>query len=418
MERALELGKRRGFIDTWALLYIDLDNFKDVNDSLVHGAGDQVLLEVSNRLRNSVRDSDDIFRIAGDEFAVILGTITTVTDAGYVARKILHALASPFLLLDREISVTASIGVSVYPKDGTEADSLIKNADMAMYEAKKHRNRYHFFDSLLDRELEKRIEISRDLRKALENDEFCLYFQPIVDETMTVVNAEALIRWNHPGKGLLSPGYFLAVAEETGFIREIEKWVIHAVCSQIRDWIEEGIEVVPVSLNISPHLLSDPNFMTYFMMYTERYSIPSHYLKVEITESSSMSNPDEVRKKMDGLTEEGFKIMIDDFGTGYSSLAYLNRFPAQEIKIDKAFIHPIPDDKDASLLVKSIVTLAHSLGFSVVAEGVETREQNAYLQEISCDLQQGYLYSPPIPPDEFIAYLQDSDRTKDNIIKN
>ena len=406
MERAIDLGRRRNFMDTWALLYIDLDNFKDVNDSLGHGAGDEVLLEVSKRLKDSVRDSDDIFRIAGDEFAVILGTITTMTDAGYVARKILHSLASPFMLMDREITVTASIGVSVYPKDGTDADILIKNADMAMYEAKRHKNKYHFFDSYLDRELEKRIEVSRDLRKALENEEFNLYYQPIMDDTGTIVAAEALIRWMHPEKGILAPGYFLAIAEEIGFIKEIEKWVIQKVCMQIRDWLDRGLQVVPVSLNVTAYLLSDPNFLTYFIMYTERYSVPPHYLKVEITESSSMSNPDDVRHKMEQLAEEGFTIMIDDFGTGYSSLAYLNRFPAQTLKIDRSFILPIPDDDDAAVLVSSIVTLAHNLGFTVIAEGVENEEQRKYLHSAVCDLQQGYLYSPPISVEEFEAFLK------------
>lgn len=415
IERAIELGRRRGFMDTWALLYIDLDNFKDVNDSLGHGAGDEVLIEVTRRLKDSVRDSDDIFRIAGDEFAVILGTITTMTDAGYVARKILHSLASPFTLMDREITVTASIGVSVFPKDGTEADVLIKNADMAMYEAKRHRNKYHFFDSYLDRELEKRLEVSRDLRRALENEQFTLYYQPIMDDTVSVVAAEALIRWLHPEKGILAPGYFLAIAEEIGFIKEIEKWVIQKVCMQIREWLDRGLDVVPVSVNITAFLLSDPNFLTYFTMYTERYSIPPHYLKVEITESSSMSNPDDVRRKMEQLTEEGFTIMIDDFGTGYSSLAYLNRFPAQALKIDRSFILPIPEDEDAAVLVSSIVNLAHNLGFTVIAEGVETDEQRTYLYSANCDLQQGYYYSPPIPVEEFETFLEKNQAKKTGV---
>jgi diguanylate cyclase (GGDEF)-like protein/PAS domain S-box-containing protein len=387
-----------------ALLFIDLDRFKNINDSLGHHVGDRLLKEVANRLSGSLRATDTLSRLGGDEFLVVIQDLRHSQDAARVAEKLLGALSSPFAIEGHTLNTSCSIGISVFPDDGEDLPTLMKNADTAMYHAKEQgRNNYQFFSREMMGRAMRRLTLENALRVAAERGEFVLHYQPQVaigDGAMA--GAEALIRWRHPERGLVSPAEFIPVAEETGLIRPIGEWVIAAVAAQIAEWERAGFPVPRIAVNLSRAQLRSelPDALAHIL---ERTAIAPRCLELEITESLLMQNVDEAVAVLERIEALGVRIAIDDFGTGYSSLAVLTRLPIDAIKIDQAFVQDIEVNRNAQAVASAIIAMAHSLRLTVLAEGVERAETLAILAELGCDGYQGYLRSPPLPAEEFAA---------------
>jgi diguanylate cyclase (GGDEF)-like protein/PAS domain S-box-containing protein len=385
----------------FALLFLDLDRFKIVNDTIGHDMGDKLLIEITKKLKNCMDPDDIISRYGGDEFVLLLPD-TNLVKAGETARKIITNLSTPFPLIHQEILITPSIGISLFPEHGADYDELIKNADLAMYHAKSlGKNNFQFFTEDLKKESKYEIELERYLRKALERDEFVLYYQPQINlETNQIIGAEALIRWNHPEKGMVSPAEFIPAAEETGLIIPIGEWALRTACYQNKRWQASGLPPMTVSVNISAKQFFQSNLVEMVQKILEETGIESKYLELEITESMTM-DVERAIATLVGLKKIGVKISIDDFGTGYSSLNYLKQFPIDKLKVDQSFIRDSITDPHDETIVKTIIAMAHNLHLKVIAEGVETKEHISFLLQQMCTEAQGYYFSKPIPVNEF-----------------
>jgi diguanylate cyclase (GGDEF)-like protein len=399
-----------------AILFLDLDNFKRVNDTLGHSMGDELLKAVSDRLQTIMRKSDsishyhddDLFaRLGGDEFTILLSEIKDFQDAGRVAERIIETMSQPFMLGSNEIFITNSIGIALYPNDGEDVDTILKNADAAMYAAKaKGKNSYLYYKKSMNSAALEKLSLEGDLRRALEGDELLLHYQPQMDiASSKVIGVEALIRWQHPEKGLIPPLTFIPVAEQIGLINEISYWVIENACRQNRVWQDKGLSRIPVSVNITTHQFQQDTFVYKLANILNSTGLNPRDLMLEITESTFMENTETALIILDELKKMGLRLLIDDFGTGYSSLSYLKRFLIHAIKIDRSFIRNIVTDKDDTAIVNAIISMAHNLKIRVVAEGVETVEQLAFLSGQDCDEMQGFLLSKPLPPDEVEVFL-------------
>jgi diguanylate cyclase (GGDEF)-like protein len=400
LEERLSLAKQRKTMI--ALLFLDLDRFKLVNDTLGHDTGDLLLQMVSKRLQGCVRSNDMVARLGGDEFTIVLGKIDSSRVAARVAKKICRALSSPFVFAGQEVYVTTSIGIAVYPDDGTDIGTLIKHADTAMFRAKERGDHYQFYEVEMELVNAKRLRLEGDLRRALDRNEFVLHYQPQVDlETGQAIGMEALIRWQHPEHGLVSPDDFIPLAEETGLIGPIGEWVLRQACTQLRAWLDHGFAPIEVAINLSGRQLEKGDLARKVRDILNQTGLPGHSLELEITESTLMKRAEDVIPTLHQLEELGVKLAIDDFGTGYSSLSYLKRFPIDKVKIDRSFVRDITKDPDDAAIVKAIIALARTLRLKVVAEGVENHQQERFLKELGCHFIQGYYVSKPLDADSF-----------------
>ncbi len=393
-----------------ALLYLDLDNFKRVNDTLGHQAGDQLLREVASRLQQCVRREDTVGRSGGDEFTILLNEIRSPSDAGEVAQKILAHLREPLQVAGHPLIVTTSIGITVLPNDGADRNQLMSNADLAMYKAKQRgRNNFQFYSEDLNANAVRRLQTEYQIRNALDNGQFELYYQPKVClRDQRFVGVECLIRWNHPERGLLSPSEFIDVAEEAGSIIELGTWIIEAACRAAATFAREVAEPVTLAVNISPRQFKDPNLVSTMRRCLREYALDPKTLELEITETMLMQDAEGAQTTVLQLSELGVKIAIDDFGTGYSSLNYLKRFPINIVKIDRSFVTGLPTSTDDMAITRAVIAMAHQLNMTVVAEGVESIEQYQFLAEQRCEFAQGYLFSRPLPMHEVIPLLDNA----------
>ena len=391
-----------------AVLFLDLDGFKHINDSLGHGIGDKLLQAIADRLLACVRASDTVSRQGGDEFVVLLSEAEQWEDAVIVAGRMLDAVAQPFSIDTHELHVTTSIGVSVFPDDGDDAETLIKNADTAMYQAKENgRQSYQFFKPAMNVRAVERQSIEEGLRRALERGEFVLHYQPKFNlRTGAVTGAEALVRWNHPVRGMVSPVQFIPIAEESGLIRPIGQWVLREACAQAQAWVDESLPAISMAVNVSTVELRDEKFVETCLDILEETGLAPALLELELTESVLMTHPESAARILQTLRGKGVTAAIDDFGTGYSSLSYLSKFPVDALKIDRSFVSQITAAGHDSAIVTAVISLAQSLNLRVVAEGVETLEQLEFLQARDCGEAQGFLFSRPVPPEEFAQLLR------------
>jgi len=390
-----------------ALLFVDLDRFKAINDSLGHQVGDKLLYEVSKRIHHAMRDSDIVARLGGDEFLVMMDMIKHPQDAALIAQKIIYALQVEFFIDGKEIFIGASVGISIFPKDGSDVDSLIKAADIAMYQVKNRgKNNHCFYSEDLSKNAVERFTIESQLRHALERNQFEMYYQPQISLlTGDIIGAEALIRWRHPDLGLVSPARFIPIAEETGLIVQIGEWVLRQAALQAIQWINDGYTMQWISVNVSGVQIMRSNFYdTVYGILIETNCNPN-ILELEITESTVMQNTEFVIDTFNNIKQLGVRVAIDDFGTGYSSLSNLKRLPLDKIKIDQSFVRGLPDDLDDAAITNTINAMACSLGFTVIAEGVETLAQATFLKNMGCLEAQGYLYSKPVTAAEFTKLL-------------
>ncbi|HUW98603.1 MAG TPA: EAL domain-containing protein [Acidiferrobacter sp.] len=403
LERALIQARRAQ--NRVALLFLDLDGFKTINDSLGHATGDMVLTAVAQRLMTSLRATDTVARHGGDEFVVVLGGFTNVEAIDMVTRKLLANLIQPYRIQNQDLYIGASVGITVYPDDGEDSSTLLKNCDLAMYRAKETGgNARVFFAPEMNKEVVEKQFLSTDLHQALGRNEFRLHYQPVVDFACgLVVGLEALVRWQHPTQGLLAPGQFIALAEETGLILPIGEWVLTAACAQWQAWTAAGLEVPPIAVNISARQFHGGNLVATVTRILEESGVPPDHLILEITESVVMRDIDATIETLRALHAIGLRIAIDDFGTGYSSLGYLKRLPASILKIDQLFVRDIALGGKDTAVVTAIIGLAHSLRMTVIAEGVETEEQRIFLRDQGCDQYQGYYFSKPLPPAEVMT---------------
>jgi diguanylate cyclase (GGDEF)-like protein len=407
------ISSAQGLGKLFAVMLLDLDRFKTINDSLGHHYGDKLLQAVAQRLTETLRAEDTVARIGGDEFVVLLKEIAEPQAAANIAQKLLTALSEPFYIEDQEQNMSSSIGISIYPNDGLDLRALMVNADGAMYHAKKMgRNNYQFFTREMTAVAGARLELEKSLRRAMENREFELHYQPKVNVKSGAVTAmEALIRWRDPQKGLISPVEFIPLAEELGLIIPLGAWVLITACQQNRQWQVAGLPKIRVAVNLSAVQFRQKNLVEFISQVLEDTGLDASFLELEVTESVIMQNAEEATLVLEKLHAKGIHISIDDFGTGYSSLSYLKRFPLDTLKIDRSFVRDISSDPDDAAIVKSVIALAHSLRLGVIAEGVETEEQLAFLSALGCDEYQGYYRSRPVPAEEFAQLLRESDGT-------
>jgi diguanylate cyclase (GGDEF)-like protein len=380
------------------VLFVDLDEFKLVNDSLGHAAGDELLKEIAQRLQAAVRSGDTVARIAGDEFAIVLADLARPEDAALVAQKLVERLAAAVDIAGHEVFVTASVGIAVFPTDGADVEALLGAADAAMYRAKQAgRNSFQFFTSDINQRTRARARLGGELRRALERAEFRLVYQPKFElKRSRASGAEALLRWQHPVRGIVSPAEFIPVLEESGLIVPVGEWVLRQACADIRAWQAAGLKALPVAVNLSARQFREPNLAERIGAIVTGADVAPQLIELEITESQLMQDPDHAVRAMRQLSEAGMRIAIDDFGTGYSSLAYLTRFPLSALKIDRSFVAGVLKQRADTTIVRTIIEMAHTLGFAVIAEGVETESQRQLLRELGCEQAQGYLFSHPV----------------------
>ena len=405
---------------TAALLFLDLDRFKRINDTMGHSAGDTLLREAAERISSSLRLTDwvgrageagsDSFvaRLGGDEFIVLLTEIERVQDAARVARRLIDALSHPFVLAGQEVFISASMGIAIYPFDGEDPETLLKNADTAMYHAKDQgRNNFQFYTESMNASAFERLVLEGSLRKALERGEFVLHYQPQVClKSGSVRGAEALVRWNHPDLGLVPPSGFIGLAEETGLIVPLGYWVLRAACAQARAWQDRGHRHLRVAVNVSGRQFAQPGFVREVAAILAETGLTPALLDLELTETVLMEDAEDNLAVLQEIKALGVRLSIDDFGTGYSSLGYLRRLPIGALKVDRSFLAGVPSDEDRTTITSAIVALGRSLRLGVIAEGVEYPEQVAFLRELGCDEMQGYLVSRPLPPEDFAAFLE------------
>lgn len=412
LKQLLSIAKRSD--QSLGLLMLDLDGFKAVNDTLGHKSGDFLLTQVAERLLECVRESDTVARLGGDEFVVLLPDCKNADNVITVTRMILKKLATPFDLQEEEVFVSASIGITMYPDDGNNADILLKNADTAMYHVKDTgKNNFQFFTAAMQEHIVRRLQLISKLRYALEREEFLLYYQPKMDLTTGKINGmEALVRWQHPDDDMLNPADFIPLAEETGIIIPLGKWVLYQACQQVRQWQQEGLDSLRVSVNLSARQFQDKELVEMVESVIQETGIQAGFLELEITETTIMQNIEETIETLWQLRNLGVLLSIDDFGTGYSSLSYLKRFPLDILKIDRTFVMDITTDPNDRAVVEAIVSLSHHLKMKVVAEGVETEEQLNFLKKQKCHEVQGYYLAKPLPVDEFRDFIQNYKKAK------
>ena len=406
LDHAIDHANRSGA--SLAVLFLDLDRFKNINDVYGHPFGDQLLRQVADRLRACVRLDDTVARLGGDEFVVLLEEIKDPHSAVLVAEKIQLALNQPFAIELREQFVTASIGISIFPRDGTEAAELIRNADAAMYQVKEGgRFGFAFYTPELTQKAAERVRLENDLHKALDLDQFQLHYQPQVElSSGRITGVEALVRWQHPDRGLLYPSAFIAIAEESGLMPHIGRWILHAACQQARQWLDEGIDFGRIGVNIAASQLRRGDLVALTRDTLASTALPADKLELEVTEGFIMQQAAEAIPRLDALRQLGVAIAIDDFGTGYSSLSYLKRLPVTRLKIDQSFVRDIPGDKEDAAITRAIIALANSMGLDVIAEGVESAEQVAFLVAEGCHLAQGHHFSPAEPASTLTLWMR------------
>lgn len=397
LEQSIRSARRRNLKQ--AVIFIDLDNFKLVNDTLGHNTGDKLLIEIAQRLKGQVRESDIVSRLGGDEFVVVLTCITQAMEAAPVVEKIFDQLNKPIEFDGYSLTVSPSIGVSIYPDDGMDGDTLMKHADTAMYHAKKlGRNNIQFFEKNMNIKAMERVALERDLRAALANNELEVYYQPqVIAVDGKVYGVEALARWQHPKLGFISPEKFISIAEESGLIVQLGQWVLDQSCRQLSKWHRDGLNHLRVAVNLSAHQLRSPELTTMISETLQRHRLDGSDLELEVTESTAMSNPDNAIKQLQALRDLGVTLAIDDFGTGYSSLALLKNLPVQILKLDREFVRDIETDDNDAAISSATLALSHELGLKVVAEGVENQNQRDFLLQQNCDFFQGYLFGKPEP---------------------
>jgi diguanylate cyclase (GGDEF)-like protein/PAS domain S-box-containing protein len=404
--QAISLAHRNG--RKLAILFVDLDGFKHVNDSLGHAIGDELLQSVATRLTACVRHSDTVSRFGGDEFVVLLSEVTHAGDAAISAKKVLTTLTAPHRVAQHELAVTASIGLSIYPADGQDAETLIKDADTAMYQAKQSgRNNYQFFRTSMNARSAERQSIEEGLRHALERNEFVLHYQPKIDlKTGAITGAEALVRWQHPDLGLVSPLQFVPIAEECGLILPIGQWVLRESCRQGQAWQDAGLRAIPVAVNVSAAEFRSEEFVNNCWTILKDTRFDPRYLELELTESVLMQHVDSTGCTLKALKDMGATLAVDDFGTGYSSLSYLRRFPIDALKIDRSFVQEVTFDSGNAIIISAVINMGKSLKQRVIAEGVETADQLAFLQVHGCDEGQGYYFNRPMVAQQFAKLLE------------
>jgi diguanylate cyclase (GGDEF)-like protein len=405
--RAIALAARH--MKKIAVLFLDLDGFKHINDSLGHSIGDKLLQSVAKRLADCVRGSDSVSRQGGDEFVVLLLELDQAEDAAITARRMLQAVAEVHSIDRHDLHVTASIGVSVYPDDGLDPDTLIKNADTAMYQAKEGgRRSIQFFKPAMNVLAVERQFIEEGLRRAIEKREFTLHYQPKVNLiTGAITGAEALIRWTHPTRGPIGPADFIPVAEDCGLILPVGSWVLREACAQTRAWMDAGLQVTSVAVNVSAVEFRDKNFLGGLFTILDETGLDPSSLELELTESVLMKHAASTATILQTLRKRGVRVAVDDFGTGYSSLSYLQKFPVDTVKIDQSFVRQISSEDDDTTIVKAVIGMARGLKLRVIAEGVETLEEVAFLRAYRCEEAQGYYFSRPVPPQQFAMLLRD-----------
>jgi diguanylate cyclase (GGDEF)-like protein len=390
-----------------AVFFLDLDRFKDINDSLGHTVGDSLLKDVADRIRGCVREGDTVARVGGDEFTLLIPKIDHVEDVAKIAQKIIDNLKVPFVVFERELFVTTSIGVSIFPGDGTDPETLVRNADTAMYRAKEQgRDNYQLYAPAMNARAVERLSLENQLRKALSQNELLLHYQPIMSaDTKSVLGVEALVRWQHSERGLVPPGQFIAVAELSGLIVPIGDWVLRTACHQLKAWQERYDPDLMVAVNLSARQFQQANLVDQIREVIEESGIAPSSLELEITESNAMQNPENTMYTLRELKAIGVRIAMDDFGTGYSSLNYLKKFPIDTLKLDQSFVRDVTTDSTDAAIVGAVITMAHSLNLEVVAEGIETEAQLEFLTRQGCDRLQGYLFSRPQPVDKLEPFL-------------
>ena len=406
ISQAIALARRHN--NLVAILFLDLDGFKYINDSLGHQIGDKLLQSVAMRLADCVRDPDTVSRQGGDEFVVLLSELQQAEDAGVTARRMLQVVAEASFIDQNGIHVTASIGISVYPDDGLDAETLIKNADTAMYQAKENgRQSCQFFKPAMNVRAVERQSIEESLRHALERQEFALHYQPKIDlRTGAIAGAEALLRWMHPTRGSVPPAQFIPVAEACGLILPIGAWVLREACRQTQAWVDAGLPATTVAVNVSALEFQDENFLAGVFAVLSETGLDPRALELELTESALMKNADSAASILKALRDRGIQVAIDDFGTGYSSLSYLRKFPLDALKIDQSFVSQISAAGDDTTIVTAVIAMARNLNLRVIAEGAETAEVVAFLRAHQCDEAQGYYFSRPVPPQQFAKLLE------------
>jgi diguanylate cyclase (GGDEF)-like protein len=406
LDRAVALATRH--TKKVAVLFLDLDGFKYINDSLGHPTGDKLLQSIAKRLVDCIRGSDSVSRQGGDEFVVLLLELEQAEDAAITARRMLHAVAQPHSIDRHDLHVTSSIGVSVYPDDGLDAETLIRNADTAMYQAKENgRRSFQFFKPAMNVRAVERQFIEEGLRRALERREFALHYQPKVNLTTgAITGAEALLRWTHPTRGLVSPADFIPVAEDCGLILPIGAWVLREACEQARAWMDAGLPATSVAVNVSAMEFRNENFLDGLVAILNETGFDPRSLELELTESVLMKHAAVTATILRTLRKSGIRVAVDDFGTGYSSLSYLQKFPVDAVKIDQSFVRQISTAGDDTTIVKAVIGMARGLKLRVIAEGVETPEELAFLRAYRCEEAQGYYFSRPVPAQQFAMLLR------------
>ena len=392
----------------FALYFIDLDGFKSINDTLGHSAGDSVLKDLATRLKGAVRKEDVVARLGGDEFVVMVEGIPDAGMAGHIAEKIFECFKQGFIPELGDLRISPSMGIALFPEDGMTVDDLMRHADAAMYQVKTNgRNNYLFFESSMNEALKRTIEIQRSLPSAMEQGEFFVQYQPKFDcASDQLLGAEALLRWNHPRLGLISPAEFIPIAERSGQIIALGRWVINEVCRQIREWRDEGVPLIKIAINLSQIQLRSAGIVEDILDITARHGVTPDLLMFEITETVAMQDAEATLATIEKLQQAGFEMSIDDFGTGYSSLSYLQQFGVQQMKVDRSFINNLTSSEKGHSIVAAIIRLAHSLNMEVVAEGVETPAQLAMLKALDCDQIQGYLLGPPMPVAALVEMME------------
>jgi diguanylate cyclase (GGDEF)-like protein len=416
LEHAISQAERTNKI--LAIMFLDLDRFKLINDSMGHSAGDELLKITSQRLIEAVRKTDSvainadeasssIARSGGDEFTILLDGVENRSAITYIAERIVDSISKPMKLGREEVHISTSIGIAIYPEDGEQADELLRHADSAMYHAKAQgKNDFEFFSDSMNRSSFERLSLENNLHKAIEHNELHLYYQPQISlKSKKIVGMEALIRWQHPEKGFISPDEFIPVAEETGMIMKIGEWVFREACEQGVSWLNAGYQIGKISVNLSPRQLKDENLPDLLALILKETGMPADKLCIELTESALILAPEIADTRLKKIKDLGVTLSLDDFGTGYSSLSYLKRFPIDTLKIDQAFIRDVKVDEEDAVLVKAIIAMAHGLNMDVIAEGVEVQEQLDFLSANSCDTIQGYLFSRPLPAIEMMQML-------------
>ncbi|MEW6117026.1 MAG: EAL domain-containing protein [Nitrospirota bacterium] len=392
----------------FAVLHLDIDRFRAINESLGHAVGDKVILAVSERLQSLVRKNDTLARVGSDEFIILLASLDRAEDAALITQTIVTAMRRPFRIDERELYATASIGISMYPEDGRDTDMLLKNADIAVSHAKElGRNTYQFFNPALNRRTVERLLLENNLRQTVEHNELVPYYQPQVNiRTGEIIAIEALVRWRHSALGIIGPAEFIPVAEEIGFISFIDEWMLRTACAQTRAWQKAGLPPFRVTVNLSTQQFQKPTLVHMIKDILNETGLEARYLEIEITESTAMRDIDLAVPNLKGLHEIGVALSIDDFGTGYSSLSYLKRFPLYKLKIDQSFIRDVPKDPDDQAIVRAVIAMGHNLQLRVIAEGVETEDQLSFLKANRCDEIQGYLFSEPLPPEKLEEFIE------------